>query len=42
MTVMTAMAMIGQKDMYQPFTMETSGPITAAATAAPMPPHMTG
>ena len=32
----------GQKDMYQPFNSETTGPTTAAATAAPIPPHTSG
>lgn len=37
---MTAIEMIGQKDMYQPFNMETKGPMTAVAMAAPIPlPH---
>ena len=37
-----ARARTGQKDMYQPFSRETNGPIPAAAIAAPIPPHTTG
>ncbi len=40
--MMTASARTGQKDMYQPFKRETIGPRTAAAIAAPMPPHTRG
>ncbi len=42
LTMMTARESTGQKDMYQPFRRETNGPTTAAAIAAPMPPHTTG
>ena len=38
----SARAKTGQKDMYQPFNSDTNGPINAAVTAAPIPPHTTG
>ena len=42
LTIRTARARTGQKDMYQPFKRDTNGPIPAAAIAAPIPPHTTG
>jgi hypothetical protein len=42
LTMMTASANTGQKDMYQPFKREMNGPTPAAASPAPIPPHTTG
>ena len=42
LTMRMASDSTGQKDMYQPFSRDTSGPTTAAAMAAPTPPHTSG